>query len=180
MFRQKRGAVELSVTTIVVVVIGITLLTLGLSWVTGIFEKLDVTTSGAFEQADTQIDEILGGGTGKAISISPSALSLKQGKTTSAKVLVAHIDTIDTSTKSVSVSMTGTSDPNIDCVFADSASGGLSSQTYDLASGYQASITVLISDEGAKLGTYVCGFQVAGFGPSISDTREELIITLVK
>ena len=34
LIKQKRGAIELSITTIVVVVIGITLLTLGLRWIT--------------------------------------------------------------------------------------------------------------------------------------------------
>ena len=36
--QEKRGAIELSVTTIVIVVIGITLLTLGLRWITSTME----------------------------------------------------------------------------------------------------------------------------------------------
>ena len=35
---SKKGAIELSMTTIIVIVIGITLLTLGLTWVRGLMD----------------------------------------------------------------------------------------------------------------------------------------------
>ena len=88
---NKRGAVELSITTIVVVVIGITLLTLGLIWVNNIFDRLRGTTSGAFEKVDTEIEQILGGATGDVISLSPAQLSLEKGKTARVKLVLSNI-----------------------------------------------------------------------------------------
>ena len=40
-FKNKRGAMELSMTTIIVVIIGITLLTLGIRWVYNIFGDIE-------------------------------------------------------------------------------------------------------------------------------------------
>src|SRR3989344_3453383 len=94
--KDKMGAIELSITTIVVVVIGITLLTLGLVWVSGIFDKLRGTTEGAFEKVDTQIEEILGQGSGKAISVTPSSISLEKGSTAKVRVILENNEEIDT------------------------------------------------------------------------------------
>lgn len=53
--KPKKGAIELSMTTIIVIVLGITLLTLGLMFVRGIFSKINVITKTTFEDADKQI-----------------------------------------------------------------------------------------------------------------------------
>ncbi len=58
---SKKGAIELSMTTIIVIVIGVVLLSLGLMWVRGLFEKITILTTGAFEQADQEIRERMGG-----------------------------------------------------------------------------------------------------------------------
>lgn len=57
---RKRGAVELSVTTIVVVVIGITILTLGLKWVYDIFGGIGEQSQQLRRISETQILEIFG------------------------------------------------------------------------------------------------------------------------
>jgi hypothetical protein len=60
MKRNKRGALQLSVNTIVVIVIAVVLLSLGLVWVRGIINKLEVLTDEAFLQADREIKERMG------------------------------------------------------------------------------------------------------------------------
>jgi uncharacterized membrane protein len=57
MFKQvsKRGAIELSMTTIIIIIIGITLLGLGLTWISGVFEKISDLSDQAFIQADKEI-----------------------------------------------------------------------------------------------------------------------------
>ncbi|MBT4630627.1 hypothetical protein HOC06_00165, partial [Candidatus Woesearchaeota archaeon] len=55
---NKKGAIEMSMTTIIVVVIGITLLSLGLVWVKTIFDNLQGTTVDAFDQVDAAIGEL--------------------------------------------------------------------------------------------------------------------------
>ena len=54
---KKRGAVELSITTIVVIVIGVILLVLALGWVQGIFSKVTSLTDQAFRTGDKIIQE---------------------------------------------------------------------------------------------------------------------------
>lgn len=58
---NKKGAVELSMTTIIVIVIGVVLLSLGLMWVRGVFTKISGLTTQAFIQADQEIREKMGG-----------------------------------------------------------------------------------------------------------------------
>lgn len=56
----KKGAIELSMTTIIVIVIGVTLLILGLTWVRGLFEKVTGLTEESFRTAEKLIQEQMG------------------------------------------------------------------------------------------------------------------------
>ncbi len=56
----KKGAIELSMTTIIVIVIGVTLLILGLTWVRGLFEKVSGLTEESFRTAEKLIQEQMG------------------------------------------------------------------------------------------------------------------------
>lgn len=58
--KNKKGAIELSMTTIIVIVIGVTLLILGLAWVRGLFAKTSVLTDQAFATAEKMIQENMG------------------------------------------------------------------------------------------------------------------------
>ena len=52
---NKKGAIEMSMTTIIVIVIGVTLLILGLIFVRGIFERIGGLSDQLFAQADNII-----------------------------------------------------------------------------------------------------------------------------
>lgn len=52
---KKRGAIELSMTTIIVIVIGVTLLSLGLVWVRSTFSNIKGLTDDAFQTAKEEI-----------------------------------------------------------------------------------------------------------------------------
>ena len=69
---NKKGAIELSMTTIIVVVIGVTLLSLGLFWVRGMFENLEGISGDAFDHARDAIDQI--GQANEPLTISPSQI----------------------------------------------------------------------------------------------------------
>ena len=58
--KDRRGAIELSMTTIIVIVIGVTLLILGLAWVRGMFEKVTSLTDQAFDTAEKEIQNNMG------------------------------------------------------------------------------------------------------------------------
>ena len=87
---QKKGALELSISTIVVVVIGVTLLTLGLVFVKGIFGKLTDLSGDIFDKAGTELGSI----TIESKFSVPSSIEVKQGKQTSFKVMVGHDGTL--------------------------------------------------------------------------------------
>ena len=56
---DKKGAIELSMTTIIVVVIGITMLTLGLAWIKDTFSNIDELGQGAFDSADALLQDTM-------------------------------------------------------------------------------------------------------------------------
>ncbi len=73
---KKRGAIELSMTTIIVIVIGIALLSFGLMWISGLGKKIKSMTETAFGKADVMIGEVMEGET-EDISVSPDNVDLK-------------------------------------------------------------------------------------------------------
>jgi len=55
---DKKGALELSMNTIVIIVIGVTLLALGLVFVRGLFDRLSGQTNLIFDEADAAITQL--------------------------------------------------------------------------------------------------------------------------
>lgn len=84
--KQKEGAIELSITTIIVVVIGITLLSLGLVFVRGIFTQLTDTSDAVFDKADTIIGSLDIAGRFSA----PPQVEVEQGSSKTFTVTVGH------------------------------------------------------------------------------------------
>ena len=80
LIKQKRGAIELSVTTIVIVVIGITLLTLGLRWITTTMQNITSQTDKLNKITEDQIVNIFED-TGKSISTVQKEYIVKKGDT---------------------------------------------------------------------------------------------------
>ena len=74
---QKKGAIELSMSTIIVVIIGVVLLILGLTFVRGIFSKTDVLTGNAFDEAETAMKNI--GTPTEELTVAPLKTSMSQG-----------------------------------------------------------------------------------------------------
>ena len=86
---SKKGAMELSMNTIVIVVIGITLLVLGLVFVRGIFTKLGGLGTEAFQQAEQELKQIQAGDT--KINF-PASIDVKKGKSSSPTLRICNID----------------------------------------------------------------------------------------
>ncbi|MFA5176490.1 MAG: hypothetical protein WC413_04515 [Candidatus Nanoarchaeia archaeon] len=63
--KSKKGAIELSMTTIIVIILGVTLLSLGLMFIRGMFDKINDITKQTFESADEQIRAYMTTGTTK-------------------------------------------------------------------------------------------------------------------
>ncbi len=173
---NKKGAVELSMTTIIIIIIGITILSLGLVWIRSVFSDVGDLTSSAFEQGDAQIAEIFAG-TEEDVALTPTSISIEQGDSSTATLSVNHMDSGEVTvgvTSEVNALGSGDSD-NILCVFADS--GDTESQDYDLDSGQGMTITIFVEDQGSDVGdTYSCVMNVEGLVGG--DESESLIITI--
>lgn len=100
---SKKGAMELSMNTIVIVVIGITLLVLGLVFVRGIFTKLGGLGTEAFQQAEQELKQIQAGDTKLNF---PASIDLKKGKSSSPVLRICNTDGTLASPK-VGLSQTG-------------------------------------------------------------------------
>ena len=57
---NKKGAIELSMTTIIIVIIGVTLLTLGLRWIFGLFQGIEEQRRQLVEATNEQIRDQFG------------------------------------------------------------------------------------------------------------------------
>lgn len=83
---KKKGAIELSINTIIIIVIGVTLLTLGLVFVKNVFTQLGDLSDKVFDTADTEIGQIH-----RATKFtSPTSVEVKQGQKKTFKIYVGH------------------------------------------------------------------------------------------
>lgn len=176
---NKKGAVELSMTTIIIIVIGITILSLGLVWIRSVFSDVGQLTSGAFEQGQTQIAEIFGG-TNQPVALSPAETTIAQKETTTATLAINNLG--DTQVAGVYADVTakafgGAAADNLVCAFSDTLTS--KTNTYTLGSGEGISgLKVLVEDKGSDLGTYACVINVYNLESGTQTTS--LIIDISK
>ncbi|MBS3150503.1 hypothetical protein J4425_01710 [Candidatus Woesearchaeota archaeon] len=88
---NKKGALELSMNTIIIIVIGVVLLSLGLMFVRGIFGNVEDLANNAFEDAENAINQIA---THDQKLTVPSQLSVKQGDSTVSHIWVVNEDPV--------------------------------------------------------------------------------------
>lgn len=86
----KKGAIELSMNTIIIVVIGITILTLGLRWIYGVFTNLEEKSNQIDEMTQDQLNDIFSRG-GGIIKLPEPIVSVQKGETTEAQVIMRNI-----------------------------------------------------------------------------------------
>ena len=77
--QRKRGALDLSMNTIVVIVIGITILTLGLRWIYGVFGDIEQSRGQISAAMDEQIRELFGE-SDDPINLLTASKTIKQGE----------------------------------------------------------------------------------------------------
>ncbi|MBS3118026.1 hypothetical protein J4430_04070 [Candidatus Woesearchaeota archaeon] len=85
--RKKRGALELSISTIIIVVIGITLLTLGIVFVKNIFGKLTNLSDDVFDTANVELGQL---GAGDARLKVPTTVTVNQGKSKRFDIVIGN------------------------------------------------------------------------------------------
>jgi len=87
---NKKAAIELSMTTIIVIIIGITLLSLGLVWVKGLFGDVDGITKDSFTIAKDLIQKDMA--PDDTFYVSGYSIKAKQGKFTEVYTGVQFFD----------------------------------------------------------------------------------------
>ncbi len=94
MTSKKRGAIELSMTTIIVVIIGITLLTLGLRWVYNIYGDIERQRGQMSEAMEQQIRDMFGE-SDKPLNLLTTSISIEQGKSYDLGMAIRNIGSND-------------------------------------------------------------------------------------
>lgn len=158
---KKRGAVELSMTTIIVIVIGIILLSLALVWVRGVFEELGILTSESFETSRGAIDDIYEG-TKDPLVISPDIVSIEQGETKEVDIYVNNLGTSTITPQGTVEVVPADKASDIDCVFIDTFTTTTRTD-YTLTSGKRLGLRLRIqASDNAVLGSGACSILVSG------------------
>lgn len=134
---DKKGALELSVNTIVIVVIGVTLLTLGLVFVKNMFNQLTQTSDDVFGTADKEIGKMHQ----ESKFTCPTEISVKAGKRQTSTLYVGHDGTCGQGVKEFTVTLEKASDFDETLVKAKL----ISPATIPLKEGEEATYTMQIA-----------------------------------
>jgi len=170
---EKRGALELSVNTIVIVVLGVTILIIGLAFLDTIREKLGSISEESFEKIEGKFDDL---NAQQLITLTPSKFTLEVGKSKVVTLVIANLDPDEYGGVFATIQNL---DKDITCNFA--ATKSAKSMGYDIPSGQQVSLAVLVeTTKSTGLGSKVCNVQVAGSGIAQADTEDSLVVTVVK
>ena len=172
MIKSKKGALELSVNTIVVIVIGVTLLTLGLVFIKGIFDKIDSLSAESFARAEGELSKIAG--IDKPLTISPQSIELEIGSAKQIDVIIANLGETQAT---VSAKARGSSG-KLKCVFNDNAPFDETSEPYNLASGDQVKLHLIADDKGSPVGLAGCIVELQGL-TGTGQTRDTLNVNII-
>ena len=150
---QKRGAIELSMTTIIVIVLGVTLLILGLAFLQTTFKKVGMLTERTFEEGEAALQNL--GTITEPLTLTSSRVTLAQGASKAIGVVVLNKESAQaTYSLQVTKGAKTQANPQLDCYFADTESA--TSNPLTLASGAREDFVLAVIDSGSDLGTYAC------------------------
>ena len=167
--KDKKGAVELSMTTVIVIILGVVLLTLGLAFVRNIFGKVGDLTTTAFGKADADIEKL--GNIEDELTITRRVVDLEQGGSEGIGVVVKNLGNKESSFQ-LKTSLPGKTAQKAKFTCEVQESQGTQSKVAALPSGEQRAFHILLIDEGnTDLGTYVCEIVLFKDGKeSLSDS----------
>lgn len=177
MIQQKKGALELSMNTIVIVVIGVTLLVLGLAFVSGIFDKLTGLSDDSFDKANERLNQ-LGGNYESLITLAPNNFDIEKGdiKSKGVYVVISNVGSASLDWLNVQLDVPQDSANDITCKFTD---GATTKVVDSLGSGENEKLDVFVTAKpGAPLGTEACIIKVPN-GPSSLDKESTFIVNIV-
>lgn len=152
--KGKKGALELSVNTIIIIVIGVTLLSLGLVFVRGIFTQTMDLSDKAFADANSELDS-LSGSSKKELTASPETVRLEAGQTSGFLVQITNLE--EGATWSGLIGTLTSFGTGVTCEFKD---GKTTTIVRDLIPGAWDRLNVYVKSQKGILGTKSCTFTL--------------------
>ena len=166
-------------TTIIVIVLGVTLLILGFAFIKGIFGKLEGISSTTFDKANTLLTGLEN--VEEFLTVTPTMINVEQGKDEVVKVIVANLKP-DIPELLVSLRVNAkNSDPKLKCMlFHETANeDGKSTSPKSISSGEQVAYSLIIKETGGDLRTTGCNIVALGEGVPDDDSRQ-VVVRIVK
>lgn len=171
---NKKGAIELSMSTIIVIIIGITLLSLGLMWVKGTFGKITDLSDKAFGLTDDQITAMFDNSE-TLLKISPNNEDVKQGNGVIIGVIFYNLETDELKIKAKVTPV----NQDISCVFADTQKE--ETLEYKLKSGANKKVGLIIqTNKNTALGIKSCNVEVISDLDTSYSTLETATVNVIK
>lgn len=171
---KKKGAIQMSMQTIIVVVIGVTLLTLGLKFTYDTFAGIKEKQIKMDELTGSELDKLFGQ-SDESISITPSTTSIKQGKDGEVKIRFRNNGEAVSNAKI-----------NIKKIISEGDTTQVSSwflyddSEMDLPSGKGGESKVIINvPNSAQLGSYLVKFELACTGSDSCGETVQLILKII-
>lgn len=168
---SKKGAIELGMNTIIIVVIGITLLSLALVWIRGMMgeEGIGGLTKTAFGQAEGAVSDIYQGSS-EELTVVPETVKLAQGKTTRVKVRLNNMEETDFSDVKFETEISKDEGQLVTCRVIGS------SGPYTVKSGKSLAVDIELKvSPDSNLGTAYCIVSV----PDVVDSQKTIQIDIV-
>lgn len=171
--RRRKGAVEMSMQTIIVVVIGVTLLTLGLKFTYDAFKGISEKQDKIQDLTEGELAKLFGESE-ETLSISPSTTSIKLGKTGEVVLRIRNNENTEITGAKIGISVIGTED-------AEKAKDWFlyDTDSFDLKSGAGVKNTIVITPKGVSLGTYLAKFKLDCSGESPCGDNIQLTIKVI-
>ncbi|MFH1972709.1 MAG: hypothetical protein ABIJ18_04500 [archaeon] len=171
---NKKGAIELSMTTIIIIILGVILLVFGIGFITNIMTGASGIADKAIEGGQQQVINILGS-TKDPLTLYSTNLDLEQGGYTYVGVVILN-DQGNTGEYKLETVMTSSDDNDLDCYIAEVRD---LSEEFSLASGRDSSRTIVIEDAGnTALGLYGCTVKLTRNSEEIA--KESILVNVVE
>jgi len=171
---NKKGAIELSMTTIIIIIIGVVILMLGIGFVTNVLTGAEDIAGTAITGGKEQVLGILGSSK-DPVTLYSTNVDLEQGDYNYIGVVVLN-DQGDSADYVLTTELKSRSDNNLDCYIAESLD---LTDSFTLNSGLDTSRTIVIEDTGnSPLALNSCTITVTRNGVEIS--KESILINVVE
>ena len=156
---SKRGAIQLSMSTIIVVILGVVLLVLGLTFVSGIFDKINPLTDGIITAGAEELAN-LAKETNQEYTITPPNLMISQEGAGLGGAIIknTHTDGDHTYQLKLGIPPMTSSETSLDCYLT--ATEVKKTESFTLSSGAHREFQITIVDQGeSPLGMYSCAVE---------------------